>query len=346
MKTLFESVKLGSLDLSNRIVMAPLTRCRAGSERIPNEMMRDYYVQRAGAGLILTEATAISPRAVGYPDTPGIWSEAQVAGWKMITDAVHKAGGKIVVQLWHVGRISHSYYLNGALPVAPSAVRPAGHVNLLRPHREYETPRALEISEIKAIVEDYRRAAANAQRAGFDGVEIHGANGYLPDQFLESKTNLRTDEYGGSLENRARFLLEVTDAVISVWGADRVGMHLSPRGSSNDIGDAHPQETFAYVAEQLGQRKIAFLFLREKPSEGYLTPHLRERFGGPVIANENLDFGKARELINEGVADLISFGRPFISNPDLVHRLKNGLELTPPDASTFYTSGPQGYTDY
>lgn len=346
MKSLFDPVQLGALELSNRIVMAPLTRSRSGAARVPNEMMRDYYVQRAGAGLILTEATAVSPMGVGYADTPGIWSEEQVRGWRMITEAVHRAGGKIVMQLWHVGRVSHSSFLGGALPVAPSAVAPAGNVSLLRPQRPYETPRALETREVRETVQDYRRAAENAKRAGFDGVEIHAANGYLPNQFLESKTNLRTDEYGGSVENRARFLLEITDAAIEVWGAERVGVHLSPRGGSHDIDDADPATTYGHVARELRNRKVAFLFIREKQGETYLTPVLKEQFGGPVIANEGLDPSKAQTFLSGSPVDLISFGRMFISNPDLVDRIRTGAPLTPPDPSTFYTPGPRGYLDY
>jgi 2,4-dienoyl-CoA reductase-like NADH-dependent reductase (Old Yellow Enzyme family) len=345
-KSLFETVQVGALTLSNRIVMAPLTRSRAGAERIPNDLMLEYYVQRASAGLIITEATAISPMGVGYADTPGIWSEAQVQGWKKITEAVHKAGGKMVLQLWHVGRISHSSFLKGALPVAPSAIAPAGHVSLVRPITAYETPRALETAEVKAIVQDYKHAAENAKRAGFDGVEIHGANGYLPNQFLESSTNLRTDEYGGTVENRARFLLEITDAVVDVWGADRVGLHLSPRGQSHDMGDANPKETYGYLAAELKKRHVAFLFIRERQDEGYLTPYLKERFGGAVIANEAIDPEKAAAAINELPVEMISFGRYYISNPDLVERLKKGLPLTPPEPSTFYAQGAKGYTDY
>ncbi|EQD76877.1 xenobiotic reductase B, partial [mine drainage metagenome] len=227
---------------------------RASTGRVPNALMAEYYVQRASAGLILSEATAISPQGVGYPDTPGIWSEEQIIGWRQITEAVHAAGGRILLQLWHVGRISDPYYLEGALPVAPSPVAPAGHVNLLRPQRPFVTPRALELSELPGVVETYRQGALNAQSAGFDGVEIHGANGYLLDQFLQDSTNLRTDDYGGPVENRARLLLEVTDAVVSVWGAGRVGVHLAPRGDANDMGDSDPLHTFGYVAEQLGKR--------------------------------------------------------------------------------------------
>src|SRR5690606_31744690 len=233
MATLFDPIQIGDLQLANRIIMAPLTRCRASEGRVPNDLMRDYYVQRASAGLILTEATSVSPMGVGYPDTPGIWSDEQVAGWRVITDAVHQAGGKIMLQLWHVGRISDPHYLDGQLPVAPSAIAADGHVSLMRPKKAYVTPRALETDEIAGIVEAYRLGAENAKKAGFDGVEIHGANGYLLDQFLQDSTNKRTDNYGGSIENRARLMLEVTDAVIGVWGAGRVGMHLAPRADAH-----------------------------------------------------------------------------------------------------------------
>ena len=248
MTTLFDPIKIGALELPNRIIMAPLTRCRADEGRVPNALMAEYYVQRASAGLILSEATSVTPMGVGYPDTPGIWSNDQVRGWANVTKAVHAAGGRIFLQLWHVGRISHSQYLNGELPVAPSAVTADGHVSLVRPITGFETPRALETAEIGDIVEAYRTGAENAKAAGFDGVEIHGANGYLLDQFLQSSTNQRTDAYGGSLENRARLLLEVTDAVIEVWGADRVGLHISPRADLHDMGDEN-QVLVAHVMQ-------------------------------------------------------------------------------------------------
>ncbi|MGE0632310.1 MAG: alkene reductase [Pseudobdellovibrionaceae bacterium] len=346
MVKLLEPVYLGDLKLPNRIVMAPLTRSRAGAERIPNRMMRDYYVQRADAGLILSEATAISPMGVGYADTPGIWSIEQIEGWKGVTDGVHQAGGRIFLQLWHVGRISDPKFLNGATPVAPSAIQPDGKLSLQRQGHVIVKPRALENHEVKQIVQDYKQGAINAKEAGFDGVEIHAANGYLIDQFLQTGTNERTDEYGGSVENRARFLLEVTDALISVWGNQRVGVHLAPRGDSNYISDANPRETFSYVAKELGQRKIAFIFAREKQGEGYLTPTLKEIFGGHFIANEGLDLEKAESLIEKGIADSVSFGKLYISNPDLVSRIKFCAPLEPFDVKTFYTPGPAGYTDY
>lgn len=346
MASLFEPIRIGDLELSNRVVMAPLTRQRAPEGRNPNARMVQYYRDRASAGLILTEATAINPRGVGYADTPGIWSGSQVEGWKEVTKAVHEQGGKIVMQLWHVGRISHSHFLDGQLPVAPSAIAPDADVSLLRPKRRFETPHALTLEEIKETIEDYRRGAENAKRAGFDGVEIHGANGYLPDQFLQSSTNHREDQYGGSVENRARFLLEAVDAAIEVWGASRVGVHLAPRGDSNWIGDANPKETFGYVARELKKRGVAFIFLREGQGEGYLTPFLKQEFGGPIIANQQLSKDSAQEILKTGAADLVSFGRLYISNPDLVERLKQNAPLNEPDANTFYTAGDQGYNDY
>lgn len=343
---LFQPVTLGDLQLSNRIVMAPLTRARAVEDRTPNELMREYYVQRASAGLILTEATSISPQGVGYADTPGIWSEAQVQGWRKITSAVHSAGGRIMLQLWHVGRVSDPVFLNGELPVAPWAIAPDGHVSLLRPQRPFVVPRALDRAELPGIIEDYRQGALNAKNAGFDGVEIHGANGYLLDQFLQDGSNRRQDEYGGSLENRARLMLEVTDAVTSVWGAGKVGMHLAPRADSHGMGDSDLPATFGYVAEQLGRRKLAFLALRESVGPDSLGPRMKKLFGGALIANEKLNGTEAERLIREGKADAVAFGKDFIANPDLVQRLRHGRELNIPDPSTFYGGGARGYIDY
>lgn len=346
MSILFQPLTVGALELPNRLVMAPLTRSRAGESRIPNDLMQEYYVQRASAGLIITEATAITPSAVGYADTPGIWSEEQVAGWKKITDVVRAAGGRMVMQLWHVGRISDPIFLNGELPVAPSAIKPAGHVSLVRPKKEYVTPRALTTAEVKAIVQDYRQAAINAKAAGFDGVELHGANGYLIDQFLQTKTNQRDDEYGGSLENRARLLLEVTDQLIDVWGADRVGVHLAPRRDSHDMGDDNPVETFGYVAEQLGQRKIAFICAREYVADDSLAGLIKQKFGGVFIANEKLEREQAERLVELGEADAVAFGQLYIANPDLVERFKQQAELNAPNPATYYAEGATGYTDY
>jgi len=343
---LFTPLQAGALLLPNRLVMAPLTRCRASAGRVPNALMAEYYAQRSAFGLILSEATSISPQGVGYPNTPGIWSAEQVAGWKLVTRAVHEAGGRILLQLWHVGRISDPVYLDGALPVAPSAIAAAGHVSLIRPLKDFVTPRALELEEIAGIVADYRRGADNALAAGFDGVEIHAANGYLIDQFLQDSTNKRTDGYGGPLENRARFLLEVTDAVISVWGADRVGVHLAPRGDSHDMGDSNISEVFRHAARELGQRQLAFLCARESHDQPALGPALKQAFGGVFIANENFSADAAREAIRSGAADAVAFGKAAIANPDLVARLRNGAALNRPDPATFYGDGPAGYTDY
>lgn len=346
MPTLFDPIQIGDLQLNNRIIMAPLTRCRADEGRVPNALMAEYYTQRASAGLIISEATAVTPMGVGYPNTPGIWSDEQVRGWHNITQAVHANGGKIVLQLWHVGRISDPIYLNGELPVAPSAIQPAGHVSLVRPLKDYVTPRALETEEIADIVEAYRQGAENAKAAGFDGVEIHGANGYLLDQFLQSSTNQRTDRYGGSVENRARLLLEVTDAAISVWGAGRVGVHLAPRADAHDMGDANRAETFGYVARELGKRGIAFICAREKEGDDSLTPQLKKEFGGVFIANERFTKEQANAWLAEGKADAVAFGIPFIANPDLPERLQQDAALNEPHPETFYGSGPVGYIDY
>jgi 2,4-dienoyl-CoA reductase-like NADH-dependent reductase (Old Yellow Enzyme family) len=346
MTSLFDPITLGSLNLKNRIIMAPLTRARAGVSRIPNDLMAQYYAERAEAGLILTEATSVHPMGIGYAHTPGIWSTEQVEGWKKITKAVHEKGGKILMQLWHVGRISDPMYLNGELPVAPSAIRPVGHVSLVRPEKDYVTPRALETDEVHSIVKAFQWGAQNALIAGFDGVEIHAANGYLIDQFLQDGTNKRTDQYGGTMENRARLLMEITDAVCSVWGADKVGVHLAPRGDSHDIKDSNPKALFEYVAHELGKRKIAFLFVREYAAEDSLGVHLKKAFGGPYIANEKLSLESAQELLKNGHADAASFGLAFIANPDLVKRFKEKSVLNDVNFSTLYSEGASGYTDY
>ena len=346
MSTLFDPIKVGDLQLPNRIIMAPLTRCRASEGRVPNELMAEYYVQRASAGLILTEATSVTPMGVGYPDTPGIWSDEQVAGWRKITGAVHQAGGRIMLQLWHVGRISDPHYLDGQLPVAPSAIAADGHVSLMRPKKAYVTPRALETDEIAGIVEAYRLGAENAKKAGFDGVEIHGANGYLLDQFLQDSTNKRSDNYGGSIENRARLMLEVTDAVISVWGAGRVGMHLAPRADAHTMGDSQRADTFGYVAQQLGKRGIAFICAREAQGDDSLGPQLKQQFGGVYIANEKFTLASANAALAAGSADAVAFGVPFIANPDLVQRFAKDAPLNTPKPELFYASGAEGYTDY
>lgn len=346
MSILFQSLKVGALELPNRIVMAPLTRTRASAGRVPNALMAEYYTQRASMGLIITEATSVTPQGVGYPNTPGIWSQEQVEGWKEVVRSVHAAGGRIFLQLWHVGRISDPIYLDGALPVAPSAVAPSGHVSLLRPKKPFVTPRALEREEIPGVIEAYRKGAKNALAAGFDGVEIHGANGYLLDQFLQDSTNLRTDDYGGTIENRARLMLEVTDAVVSVWGAGRVGMHLAPRCDAHSMGDSNPAATFGYVARELGRRGIAFICAREARREDSLGPELKRLFGGVYIVNEGFTKESAEAAILSGDADAVAFGKLAIANPDLVRRFELGVTLNEPDPDTFYTDGAHGYTDY
>lgn len=341
-----QPIKIGAWELPNRIIMSPLTRCRASEGRVPNAMMAEYYQQRASAGLIVTEATSVSPMAVGYPNTPGIWSEDQVVGWKQVTERVHAAGGRILLQLWHVGRISDPIYLDGALPLAPSAVRPEGHVSLVRPMKDYETPRALETDEIAEVVEQFRRGAENAKLAGFDGVEIHGANGYLLDQFLQDSTNLRDDCYGGTIENRARLMLEVVDAVVDVWDAERVGLHLAPGCDQHDMGDSDPAATFGYLARECGRRKLAFLFAREGLEEPRLGPMMKSEFGGAFIANQGFDGDSAEALVEAGDADAVAWGQLFIANPDLPRRLASGSALNEPQPETFYADGPVGYTDY
>lgn len=346
MVSLFEPLQLGALKLRNRIVMSPLTRARASLDRVPNDLMRHYYCQRASAGLIITEATSVSPQGVGYLNTPGIWCRAQVDGWRQITDAVHKKGGKIFLQLWHVGRVSDPELLNGQMPVAPSAIACPGSLNLPYLQRPYVTPRALRLEEISGVVGEFADAATNALQAGFDGVEIHAANGYLIDQFLHDQSNQRQDRYGGSLENRCRLLLEIVDACIGVWGAERVGVHLSPHGAAHAMKDSNPLLLFSHVAQALGQRRIAFLFVRENEYTEEMTPTLKRLFGGPLIVNHNYDAHSANHALTTGVADAVAFGRPFISNPDLVERLQNNAPLNTCEPETFYGDGAKGYIDY
>jgi 2,4-dienoyl-CoA reductase-like NADH-dependent reductase (Old Yellow Enzyme family) len=345
MPTLFDPIRVGDLRLPNRILMAPMTRLRASTDNIPTPLMVEYYRQRASAGLIIAEATPVSPAAVGYAHVAGIWSEAQIAAWKLVTASVHSRGGHIFLQLWHVGRISDPMFLHGELPVAPSAIAAAGHVSLVRPERAFVTPRALEMREVYEVVEQFRAAAQNAQRADFDGVEIHGATGYLLDQFLQSGTNHRSDEFGGPIENRARLLLDVADACVSVWGAGRVGMRISPRGERHDVSDANPAETFSYVAREAGLRQLAYLHSREYHADGWLGPKLKSAFGGVYIANENFTLETASESLAKGEADAVSFARFFIANPDLPRRFADGVPLNQPDPTTFYAHGPEGYVD-
>jgi 2,4-dienoyl-CoA reductase-like NADH-dependent reductase (Old Yellow Enzyme family) len=347
MPTLFDPLKVGALDLPNRIVMAPLTRSRAHPDsRVPSSLAVEYYSQRAGFGLIISEATSVTPMGVGYAATPGIWSDEQTEGWAKITRAVHDRGGRMLLQLWHVGRISDPMFLGGALPEAPSAIRPKGNVSLVRPEKPFVTPRALETSEIAGIIAAYRRGAENAKRAGFDGVEIHGANGYLLDQFLQDSTNHRSDAYGGTREKRARLMLEVADACIEVWGADRVGMHLAPRMDSHDMGDSDGLATFTYVGRELGKRGLAFLCARENQQSDSIGPAIKDAFGGVYIANEGFNFDTATAALASGVADAVAFGKLAIANPDLPERFADGASLNEWNASTFYSGGASGYVDY
>ena len=346
MSNLLEPLKVGAIEMPNRVVMAPLTRLRGTVDHLPTPVMIEYYRQRASAGMIITEGTPVSPMGVGYAQVPGIWSEEQTELWKPIVAAVHEAGGRILAQIWHVGRVSDSTFLGGRQPIAPSAIAPPGTVTLLRPKKEFEVPRALSVDEIQHVVAEFHQGAKNAKEAGFDGVEIHGANGYLLDQFLHSASNLRNDEYGGSVENRAKLHLEVADAASAVFGADRVGMHLAPRGDVMGMGDANPREIFTYLATELGERGLAFLMAREYFGEDRLGPDLKRAFGGVYIANEKYTQAQAEQVIANGEADAVAFGKLFIANPDLPKRFEIGAELNTPDPETFYTHEAHGYTDY
>jgi 2,4-dienoyl-CoA reductase-like NADH-dependent reductase (Old Yellow Enzyme family) len=330
----------------NRVIMAPLTRLRGTVDHKPTPIMVEYYRQRASAGLILTEGTPVSPMGVGYAQVPGIWSQEQAELWKPVTTAVHEAGGRIFAQIWHVGRVSDPLFLNGKQPVSSSPIAPAGTVSHVRPQKPFETPHALSTDEVKEVVEEFRNGAKNAKDAGFDGVEIHGANGYLLDQFLHSGSNERTDEYGGSLENRARMHLEVAQAASSIFGADRVGMHLAPRGDVMSMSDHDARSTFLYLAKELGKLGLAFLCAREYYGDDRLGPELKQAFGGVYIANEKYTQAQAEQVIEAGEADAVAFGKLFIANPDLPKRFKLGAELNVPNFDTFYTHDAPGYTDY
>ncbi len=350
---LFQEVSLGPTRLRNRVVMAPMTRCRAGEGHVPTPLNAVYYEQRASAGLIVSEATQVSPLGVGYPNTPGIYSAEQVTGWKKITDGVHRTGGRIFLQLWHVGRVSHSLWLNGERPVSSSAVAVRGELYTPGGMKPYDTPRALELSEIPGIVELYRLGAKNALAAGFDGVEVHGANGYLPDQFLRDGVNKRTDAYGGSVENRARFLLEIVDAVIGVWGKSRVGVRLSPSGSFNDMSDSNPEKTFSHVVSELNKRDVVYVHLIEGNEAdvrhgGKIVPTsiFRPLFKGMLIVCGDYTLDRAQAVLEKKGADLVAFGRPFVANPDLVRRFVEKAPLAVPDPATFYGGTEKGYTDY
>ena len=350
----FAPYTMGNLQLRNRMVMAPLTRSRAGDGNVPSALAATYYSQRASAALIITEATQASPGGQGYIATPGIHSPEQVRAWKQVTDAVHARGGLIFMQLWHVGRISHPDFLNGQMPVAPSAIAPRGvQTYTAEGLKDIPTPRELRTDEIPGIVEAFRQGAQNAKAAGFDGVEVHGANGYLLDQFLEDCTNKRTDQYGGSVENRARLLFEVIAAASGVWGADRVGVRLSPGGTFNDMCDCHPQETFGYVVRRLAGMGMAYLHLIEStPPQGeHPVPDLsatffRPMYPGTLIVAGGYDLQKANAVLGAGTADLVAFGKMFIANPDLVERFARDAPLNTPNPQTFYGGGAEGYTDY
>jgi N-ethylmaleimide reductase len=337
------------LSFKNRVFMAPMTRSRA-PQQIPNAMMQEYYSQRASAGLIFSEGTQISPQGVGYIATPGIHTPEQIKGWQQITQAVHAEGGLIFCQLWHVGRASHPDFHNGELPVAPSAIPFSGKVFTEHGFKDVLTPRALTLDEIKAIVEDYKTAAQAAKLAGFDGVEIHGANGYLPAQFLEDGSNQRTDIYGGSLENRARFILEITDAAISVWGNERVSVRLSPRNPYNGMSDSNPAETYLYLIQQLEQRKLGILHFMEPAQlvgdEQALVTEVSKIFSGMLVLNTGYDKKSAEAVVADGIADAVSFGSLFVSNPDLPARFAQDASLAAIDRATLYGGEAQGYTDY
>jgi N-ethylmaleimide reductase len=354
--TLFTPVKLGAYELPNRIVMAPMTRLRADGS-VPWSLNATYYAQRATAGLIVTECTMVSPLSLGYLNCPGIYASEQVEGWRLVTEAVHQAGGKIFLQLWHSGRISHPSLLNGEMPVAPSAIAAVGELHTPIGKVQMEPPRALETDEIPGIVEQFRQGAENAKIAGFDGVELHGAFGYLIDQFLQDCSNQRTDEYGGSIENRARFLLEVVGAVTKVWGGDRVGIKLSPSNTFYGMGDSDPEATFGYVIKALNPFSLAYIHLMEpneidlqKPVLNPVTSRFRPLYQGTIITNGGYDRAKGDAALMQGDADLVSFGKLFIANPDLPSRLEHNAPLNEPDPKTFYGQGKEGaekgYTDY
>jgi N-ethylmaleimide reductase len=352
---LFTPVRLGAIEAPNRIVMAPLTRMRTGPDRVPTALMADYYAQRSAAGLIINEATAISQQATGCMNTPGIYTNEQIAGWQQVTEAVHRVGGRIFLQLWHMGRISHpSFQPNGGLPVAPSAIAPrTGQVLTEKGMQPYVTPRALAKEELPGIVLQYVVAAEHAKTAGFDGVEIHNANGYLLDQFLRDGTNQRKDEYGGPVRNRSRLTLEVTEAVTQVWGADRVGIRFSPGGVFNDMHDSNPLETFSHVLHELNRFHLAYAHIimstEDDLRHGAVPVPLaafREEFQGPLVVANGLNRTTATQVLEEDLADAVAFGRLFIANPDLPERFRLNAPLNPPDEKTFYGGTENGYTNY
>ena len=354
MPSLFDPIRLGAIHAPNRIIMAPLTRGRATRDHVPTPIMVEYYTQRADAGLIITEATGISQQGLGWPYAPGIWSEEQVAAWRPVTQAVHDAGGRIVCQIWHMGQLVHPDFLGGQPPVAPSATTAPDSAHTYEGKKPYEQARALRLDEIPGLLGDYRKAAANAIAAGFDGVQIHAANGYLIDEFLRDGTNHRDDAYGGSIANRTRLLREVTQAVADTVGADRTGVRLSPNGLIQGCNDSNPVPLFEAAAAVLQEIGIAFLEMRE-PGEGGtfgksdhppIAPFMRKAFTGPMILNSDYDPARAAAALERGEADAIAFGRPYIANPDLVRRIAEGLPLNKDVAKTWYSQGPEGYTDY
>lgn len=351
--TLLSPIKIGNYNLKNRIFMAPMTRCRSVENNIPNEMMARYYAQRASAGLIITEATQISTRGIGYPHTPGIHTSAQVEGWKQVTKAVHQSGGKIFLQLWHVGRISHPAFHGGELPLAPSAIKPDGKIYTPEGMKEFVTPHPLSTGEIKIVVEQYVQGAKNAMEAGFDGVEIHGANGYLIDQFLRDGTNTRDDEYGGPVENRARFLFEIIEGICAAIGSEKTGLRLSPSGTFNDMKDSDPTNHFTYICEKLNSYNLAYLHIIDA-LEGDIRHGanvvdlsvLRKAYKGVLIANGGYTKERGNKAIQSGLADAVAFGALFLANPDLPERFKTDAPLNSPNPDTFYTQGEEGYLDY
>jgi len=353
MSTIFHTIKLGNMSLSNRMIMAPMTRGRAEEGAVPGALMAEYYSARAEAGLIISEATAISPQGHGWNNAPGIWNDAQVKGWKQVTDAVHQRGGRMFLQLWHMGRVSHPDFLEGKQPVGPSAIAAKGESHTPTGTKPYVVPHALSVEEIQAIIADYAAAAVRAMDAGFDGVEVHGANGYLIDQFIRDGSNQRTDSYGGSTDNRLRFLMEATKAVIAKIGAGHVGVRLSPTGQYNDMHDSNPVATFSRAAELLSPLGLAYLHTMEAlPGHSFaaegerVTPYIRKAYHGTLITNGGYDVALADKALAAGEADAIAFGVPFLANPDLVQRFKENLALNAPDFATFYTQGAKGYTDY
>jgi 2,4-dienoyl-CoA reductase-like NADH-dependent reductase (Old Yellow Enzyme family) len=354
MPSLFDPIDLGAIHAPNRVLMAPLTRGRATRTHVPTPLMAEYYAQRASAGLIITEATGITQQGLGWPFAPGIWSEEQVAAWRPIVAAVHAAGGRIICQLWHMGRLVHPSFLGGEAPVSSSATTAPAHAHTYAGSQPYAQARALRVDEIPGLLEDYRNATRNALAAGFDGVQIHAANGYLIDEFLRDNANFRTDEYGGSIDNRIRLLREVTEAVVGVAGSERTAVRLSPNGEVQGVNDSNPEALFTAAAAALGELGISFLELREpradssfRPSDHPpIAPAIRRVFAGKLVLNSDYDGARGQQALDAGEADAIAFGRTFLANPDLPRRLREHLALNPGDPATFYTQGAHGYTDY